>query len=253
MRKYLFLVAALLVFLNGCKMDGDVLAGYKGGQITRGEFKEWLAGRRIPEEAVFDSIENQKTRLRDMAVERLLLIDARKSGFDKSDDFKRVIDEFSRDAFMAEFYRKKLRDNEKFEEEVCRLYVIKLRVKEYVTENNRSRPLSAAEIEREYEKREQEAGEFIAQLNAGADFAELAKNNSDDYSKEKGGDIGFITKDSPEQKFAEVAFSLKAGEFTQKPIRQKGGVFILKAGERRIVNNDNIKKVIDDKIKIRYK
>ena len=252
MKKYLFLIAALFIFSNGCKMDGDVLAGYKDGRITRGEFKEWLTGRRIPEDAVFDSIENQKARLRDMLIERLLLIDARKSKFDESADFKRVIDEFSRDAFLADFYRKKLRDSEKFEEEACRLYVIKLRVKEYVTENNKSRPLSAAELEREYIRREKEAGELIDKLNAGADFAELAKNNSDDYSKEKGGDLGFITRDNPEQKFAEAAFSLKAGEFTQKPIRQRGGVFILKVGEKCLINNNNIRKIIDDEKKAEH-
>jgi len=233
-------------------MDGDVLVAYKDGRITRGEFKEWLVARRVPENAVFDSIDNQKARLRDMLVERLVLADARKSGFDKSDDFKRIIDEFSKDAFMADFYRKKLRDNEKFEEDACRLYVIKLRVKEYATENNKSRPLTPAEFEREYEKREQAAGELIAQLNAGADFAELAKNNSDDYSKEKGGDVGFITRDNYEQQLAEIVFSLKPGEFTQKPIRHRGGVFILKAGERCLINNDNIKKIIDDEKKAKH-
>ena len=252
MKKYLFLIAALFIFASGCKSDGDVLANYKGGRVTRGEFKEWLAGRRIPEDAVFDSVENQKARLRDMVLERLVLIDAKKSGFDESPDFKRVIDEFSKDAFMADFYRKKLRDSEKFEEEACRLYVIRLRVKEYTTENDKSRPLSAAELEREYGRREKEAGELIAQLNAGADFAELAKNNSDDYSKEKGGDLGFITRDNPEQKFAETAFSLQAGEFTQTPVRQRGGVFILKVGERCLINNSNIRKIIGDEKKAKH-
>ena len=210
MNKYLFLIAALFIFsgLFGCKMDGDVLASYNGGAVTRGEFKEWLAGRHIPEDAVFDSIDNQKARLRDMVIERLILINAKKSEFDKSDDFKRVIDEFSKDAFMADFYRKKLRESDKFEEEACRLYVIKLRVKEYVTENNKNRQLSAAELEKEYVKREQAAAELIAQLNTGADFTQLAKDNSDDYSKEKGGDLGFVTKSSFDPKLSEIAFSL---------------------------------------------
>ncbi|MCL2026465.1 MAG: peptidylprolyl isomerase [Leptospirales bacterium] len=250
MKKYLFLSVILFIAcICGCKMDGDVLAVYKDGRITRGEFKEWLAARNIPQEAAFGSIENQKAGLRDMAAERLILIDAKESGFDKSDDFKRVIDEFSKDAFMADFYRKELRESEKFEEEACRLYIIRLRVKEYTTENNKTRPLSDAELRKEYEEREQEAAELIARLKAGADFSELAKNNSDDYSKEKGGDIGFITRDSYERELAEAAFLLKPGEFTQKPIRHKGGVFILKTGERHILNNNNIRKIIGDEKK----
>jgi peptidyl-prolyl cis-trans isomerase C len=63
-------------------------------------------------------------------------------------------------------------------------------------------------------KKEAEAA--LAQLKAGADFAAIAKKQSDDPgSKAKGGDLGYITRDTQfDQTFLAAAFALNKGQLS---------------------------------------
>ena len=61
----------------------------------------------------------------------------------------------------------------------------------------------------------------------GADFAQLAKENSIGPSADKGGDLGVFTKDRMVEEFSVVAFKLKPGEIS-KPVETKFGVHIIK-------------------------
>jgi peptidyl-prolyl cis-trans isomerase D len=57
------------------------------------------------------------------------------------------------------------------------------------------------------------ADELLGKLKAGADFAALAKEYSDDPSnKDNGGDLGFFARGEMIKPFEDVAFSLKPGE-----------------------------------------
>jgi parvulin-like peptidyl-prolyl isomerase len=61
-----------------------------------------------------------------------------------------------------------------------------------------------------------EAQAALAQLRAGADFAAIAKKQSDDPgSKDKGGDLGYITRQTSfDQQFLAAAFALKKGQLS---------------------------------------
>jgi peptidyl-prolyl cis-trans isomerase C len=82
---------------------------------------------------------------------------------------------------------------------------------------------------------ETEAKALIAQLNKGADFATLAKQSSKDPDRENGGDLGFFRRDQVWPEFADVAFALQPGQFSQTPIHNEFGWHIVKVEERRIV------------------
>ena len=53
---------------------------------------------------------------------------------------------------------------------------------------------------------------LLEQIKAGADFAELAKANSDCPSAERGGDLGFFGKGQMVPSFEEAAFNLQVGQ-----------------------------------------
>ena len=53
------------------------------------------------------------------------------------------------------------------------------------------------------------AEDLLKQLKNGADFAELAKKNSEDGSKEQGGDLGWFVRNQMVPEFDSVAFTLK--------------------------------------------
>jgi parvulin-like peptidyl-prolyl isomerase len=62
---------------------------------------------------------------------------------------------------------------------------------------------------------QQQAEAVLAQLKAGADFAELARQRSQDPGTAgKGGDLGFFSRGAMEPTFEEAAFALNVGEIS---------------------------------------
>ncbi|GIW71364.1 MAG: hypothetical protein KatS3mg102_0906 [Planctomycetota bacterium] len=85
------------------------------------------------------------------------------------------------------------------------------------------------------ERTEAEARARIAeirqQLEAGADFAELARRYSDDPSAaQNGGDLGHFTREQMVPAFAEAAFKLRVGELSQ-PVRTPFGYHLIQRYE----------------------
>ncbi len=76
------------------------------------------------------------------------------------------------------------------------------------------------------------AEDLLAQIKKGADFAELAKKNSDDPgSASKGGDLGWIVRGQTVPQFESTAFSLKPGELSNV-IKTDYGFHILQVLEK---------------------
>ena len=81
---------------------------------------------------------------------------------------------------------------------------------------------------------EARAKSIVADIKAGKDFNDLAKENSTDPSaKSNGGDLGFFKKTDMLPEFAEAAFALKPGEVSQAPVKTQFGWHAIKMIERR--------------------
>ncbi|HEY7639714.1 MAG TPA: SurA N-terminal domain-containing protein [Steroidobacteraceae bacterium] len=75
------------------------------------------------------------------------------------------------------------------------------------------------------------AEELTAKAKAGADFAQLAKENSKDAgSAQQGGDLGMTTKDAFVGPFADALFSMAVGE-VRGPVKSEFGYHVIKLEE----------------------
>jgi peptidyl-prolyl cis-trans isomerase C len=77
------------------------------------------------------------------------------------------------------------------------------------------------------------ADKLIEQLDKGANFADLAKRESMDSSKDNGGDLGWFTPDHMVKPFADAVVALKAGEYTKKPVQTQYGWHVIRLEETR--------------------
>jgi len=80
---------------------------------------------------------------------------------------------------------------------------------------------------------EAEARDVIAELQKGADFAELAKQRSTGPSGPDGGYLGYFGKGQMVPEFESAAFALNPGEFTTEPVQTQFGYHVILVEDRR--------------------
>lgn len=80
---------------------------------------------------------------------------------------------------------------------------------------------------------EAKARELVAQLDGGADFETLAKENSTGPSASRGGDLGYFAKNEMVAEFSDAAFKLNPGEYSKEPVKTQFGWHIIKVEEKR--------------------
>jgi len=77
-----------------------------------------------------------------------------------------------------------------------------------------------------------EAEQLLGQIKSGADFAELAKENSACPSGQNGGDLGFGAEKTWVKNFSKAAFALQPGEISDV-VKTKFGYHIIKVTDRQ--------------------
>lgn len=115
-------------------------------------------------------------------------------------------------------------------------------------ERNDEAELSEEEKEQISQQRteaEKEASELFEKVKAGEDFAELAKEHSEDPgSAQKGGDLGFIKKGDMLESFEEAVFSeeLEKGEVYPELVESSFGYHIIKKTDEKEENGERMVK-----------
>ncbi len=83
-------------------------------------------------------------------------------------------------------------------------------------------------------KTEEEAQQIIKDIEAGGDFAEIAKEKSTGPSGPQGGDLGFFAKGQMVPEFDTVVFGLADGELGTEPVKTQFGWHVIKREESRV-------------------
>lgn len=93
---------------------------------------------------------------------------------------------------------------------------------------------------------EAEANEIIKELNAGKDFAELAKSKSlDEYTKANGGDLDFFARGEQEEAVEEAAFKLAKGEISGA-VKTGQGYQVIKVTDRKEAHSATLEEKKDE-------
>jgi protein-export membrane protein SecD len=99
-----------------------------------------------------------------------------------------------------------------------------------------SQQIPQDQLDKMNEEAKQKAGDLLKKALAGEDFAQLAKDNSEDPgSKDNGGDLGFVKKGEFVPEFDKVLFegNLKDGEIYPQLVESQFGWHIIKKIEQR--------------------
>jgi len=98
-------------------------------------------------------------------------------------------------------------------------------------------------------KTKEEALEIIKELNAGKDFAELAKEKSiEPAAKTSGGELGYFNKGDMVAEFEAAAFSQKIGEISAQPIETQFGYHVILVEDHKQAIENTFESV-KDKVK----
>jgi peptidyl-prolyl cis-trans isomerase SurA len=130
-----------------------------------------------------------------------------------------------------------------------------VRIEEYYKENKErfvqedSVELRLIQITRKPEDTDEslrtKANSILAEIAAGADFADEARKYSQDARKSKGGDMGWLRRADLRKEFSDVIFNLKKGERSE-PLIMPEGAFLFKVEDRKFAGTLPIDEVRPD-------
>jgi parvulin-like peptidyl-prolyl isomerase len=91
--------------------------------------------------------------------------------------------------------------------------------------------------------------ELRKRIEAGEDFAEVAKAESDDIgSAQQGGDLGFFKRKHMVPEFDEMAFSLKVGQLSE-PVRSPYGFHLIQVEQREEKTLEELKPELEKRLR----
>jgi parvulin-like peptidyl-prolyl isomerase len=139
------------------------------------------------------------------------------------------------DADIEKMYHDLL-DNLRFSDseyrEVVRAGILRLKLTEYLKENNVPTEAEQVHLHVIMVETEQKANETIDRLREGEDFATLAQELSiDEASKQAGGDLGWFPRGILYDQLEEAAFNLDIGNVSE-PIPSSSGYYVIMVSEK---------------------
>jgi peptidyl-prolyl cis-trans isomerase C len=202
-----------------------VVAEVDGKKITAAEMDKIIASFPAANQQTFRT---QPKVLSQVFLMQRLAEDAEKAGLDKKSPYKEQLYAYQLQmlstAELSSINKKYYKDNpDKFKE-------VKVRV--IFVEFNPTPGKAAADGKKKLTETEAQAKieDLAKQIQGGADFGKLARENSDDQSSAaKDGDFGVIKPDSSyPNAIKDAVFALKQGEISS-PIKQPTGFYLIRA------------------------
>ena len=207
---------------HGQDAEDGVVATVNGEEIRESDVAMLFSS--LPAQYRQSTIDTIYSRLVESLVDRKLLAQAaRREGLADTAEVKRRLAYLADEALQNAFFA--LRVEAKLTEERLRAA--------YETMIAARQPDVEVRARHILLENEEDAKAVIAELEAGADFAELAKQKSTGPSGANGGDLGYFTQAQMVPAFAQAAFALEPGAITTAPVKTQFGWHVIKVEDRR--------------------
>ena len=172
------------------------------------------------------------------------------AGYENEADFKKaIVSDYKRNEVTQKYLKEKVTDDELkeyYDEHISdELSVKHILIAPDVSKDATSEEKTAAE-----NAALEKAKDLISQLNNGADFDTLAKENSDDEAtKNNGGVINNVVKEGYVTEFFEAAYALENGTYTSEPVKTEYGYHIIyKVSHTPKQSLDEMKETLYEKV-----
>jgi len=227
-------------------LSDDVVARVGDWTITIDEFNDRLkALKEVMPDFDIEDTKNKKDVLQELIRQQLLVEAAEKEGIADRKQIKQAVEEFRRTLLVREMVKKLIEDIDVSDSEALDFYN---KNKDKIIE-----PVSF-HVRLIKVKSKLKANELYVNLLKGANFAQLAQENSIGKNASKGGDLGFVKemKDLPFPEMAKPLLSLEEGEISDV-FECPDGYCIIKLEEKKGGNPkpfEDVKDLIKENQKI---
>ena len=214
------------------KPGNPVVAVLDGEEIKRSDVLEFIA--QLPEQMRQGPV----TMLFPMALEQTInarLLEEKAAAADTAsrEDVQEQIAEAKKNIIRTAYVQQLVNDGVS-DKKVQERYV------EYIAQVPEMEEIKARHILVETEEK---ANELIQQLNSGASFEELAKENSIGPTGENGGDLGYFSKEQMVPEFSDAAFSITKGEYSKTPVKTQFGWHVIKVEDKRTKDKPSLEEI----------
>ena len=247
MNKILFASLSLAAALS---LSAAEYATVNGTKVTDKDVAFTLAA--MPGVTLEQLPKDTQKKVIDETINRKLLLDeAKKSGLDKSDEYKAALEELKNN-LVLDLWMKRIFDNIKVSEGEISDFYNKNKAEFAVPAQVRAKHILVAT--------EKDANDIIAALKGlkGDElvkkFEELAKSKSTDQgSAANGGELGWFGQSQMVKPFGDAVFAMSKGEVSKKPVKSNFGYHVILKEDSKaagLVPFDQVKPQIENAVKM---
>jgi parvulin-like peptidyl-prolyl isomerase len=229
--------------------DSAVVATVGGKGYTAAEVLEILNS--VPQQFRQNALADKRNALQQVLMQKYLASEAKKQGLENQSPYKEQIEFFLAQSEINDYSNKiVIRDEEAekyYKAHPDEFQQAKVRMIQIAFSTGQVK--SDVKVRSEAEAKAK-AEELRKQIVGGADFADLARQNSDDKeSADKGGEWGFIKRNSklPDD-IKNAIFALKPGQVSE-PLRQPNGFYLVKLEDLSVEPLNEVSAKIDEMLK----
>ncbi len=229
---------ALFAPLQSLADSNETIAIVNGQKITQQDYADYLEAQENDKSG--HTVKGQ-IAVQELIQRELLRQDALKQGVDKHPEFLRKLNYMRNNLLMAMGLQH---------------YLDKHPITDEMLKAEYDRQIAQIKMPKEYKvrhilvKTEDEAKAIIAELEAGKNFGELAKEKSiDKGSAKQNGELGWLTKSKVVPAFGKALETLEKGKYTTTPVKSQYGWHIIQLEDSRSLPLPSFE-TVKDRIKI---